>query len=67
MDKCTYYMEWWTIGDKLHAPEPGTFSIKPSSLKYFIKRFINGPEKRSIVYLRNTDNQKVIVDKRSTY
>ena len=34
----TYYIEWWTIGDKIRTPEPGTFTLRPKNLTYFLRR-----------------------------
>lgn len=61
--KHNYYMEWWTLGDKVDTPEPGTFSLHPNSLKYFLKRFINGKDKRQIIFLQDTSTKRIIVDK----
>ena len=65
MDKHDFYIEFWNVGDQVKVPEPSTFSLHPTSLKYFLKRFINGADKRTIVYLRDTTSNKVLVDRRN--
>ena len=66
MDAHDFYIEWWTIGDFIQAPEPATFSMPLKSLKYFLKRLINNNRRRrTIVYLKDITTDRVILDKRN--
>jgi len=62
-NKQEYYIEFWTVGDRIKTPEGATFSIHPTSLKYFLNRLI-GKSKRTIVYLMNTATKQVVIDRK---
>ena len=64
LNKQEYYIEWWYINGAADKPRTNDFSIKPSSLNYFIKLFTGGLRKRGVVFLRNNTTNQVIINRR---
>ncbi len=59
----TSYIEWWAIVDKVSTKSPGTFTMRPNSLNYFLECLASGH--RNIVFLRDVSTNKVLLDDRS--
>ncbi len=66
MEKQEFFIEWWTLGNEETNIESATFHICIKHLKQFLELFQHG-HKRSILFLKRCDDNKVLIEKRSRY